>query len=158
MHYQQGNENRRTPVIVCVSRGIREMRATLGWAVQCSQLIVHVSAPVLSLVSSNEENMFTAGSSIILTCVHLNTSILNMVTTTTHLPWQPGDTFSLSLLSLLSLLNIITIIITITTIITIIIHYQVLLYLRHFLRTRCSGPGTRRSSLWETGKGIIFSA
>ena len=52
------------------------------------------AAPSLRLTTSSEEageaSLFTVGSSLSLTCTYLNTSLLESLSSTTLLPWQPG--------------------------------------------------------------------
>ena len=53
-----------------------------------------LAAPSLRLTTSSEEageaSLFTVGSSLSLTCTYLNTSLLESLSSTTLLPWQPG--------------------------------------------------------------------
>ena len=65
---------------------------------------VKVLAPSLRLTTSTGEEkeavaMFTAGSSLRLTCTFLNSSLLEAVSSTTLLPWQPGPPLRVKLAS-----------------------------------------------------------
>ena len=59
------------------------------------------AAPSLRLktssVEAGEASLFTVGSSLSLTCTYLNTSMLEAVSSTTLLPWQPGPPLKVKL-------------------------------------------------------------
>ena len=64
-------------------------------------LISVLAAPSLRLKTSSgqagEASVFTVGSSLSLTCTYLNTSMLEAVSSTTLLPWQPGPPLKVKL-------------------------------------------------------------